>query len=52
MILVVNKIDRADARIDEVVSEVEDLFMDLDADIDQIDFPVIYLQRPRRPGRA
>ncbi len=50
VILAVNKIDRADARIDEVVSEVEDLFMDLDADIDQIDFPVIYLNA--REGRA
>jgi GTP-binding protein len=50
VILAVNKIDRADARIDEVVSEVEDLFMDLDADIDQIDFPVIYLNA--RDGRA
>ena len=50
VILAVNKIDRADARIDEVVSEVEDLFMDLDADIDQIDFPVIYCNG--RAGRA
>jgi GTP-binding protein len=50
VILAVNKIDRSDARIDEVVSEVEDLFMDLDADIDQIDFPVIYLNA--REGRA
>ncbi|MGB6059479.1 MAG: translational GTPase TypA [Microthrixaceae bacterium] len=50
VILAVNKVDRADARIDEVVSEVEDLFMDLDADIDQIDFPVIYCNG--RAGRA
>lgn len=50
VILAVNKIDRPDARIDEVVSEVEDLFIDLDADIDQIDFPVIYLSG--REGRA
>ena len=50
VILAVNKIDRPDARIDEVVSEVEDLFMDLDADIDQIDFPIIYCNG--RAGRA
>jgi GTP-binding protein len=50
VILAVNKVDRPDARIDEVVSEVEDLFMDLDADIDQIDFPVIYCNG--RAGRA
>ena len=50
VILAVNKIDRSDARIDEVVSEVEDLFMDLDADIDQIDFPIVYLNA--RDGRA
>jgi GTP-binding protein len=50
VILAVNKIDRSDARIDEVVSEVEDLFMDLDADIDQIDFPIVYLNA--REGRA
>jgi len=50
VILAVNKIDRPDARIDEVVSEVEDLFMDLDADIDQIDFPIIYLNG--RAGRG
>ncbi len=50
VILAVNKVDRPDARIDEVVAEVEDLFMDLDADIDQIDFPVIYCNG--RAGRA
>ncbi|MEZ5123976.1 MAG: translational GTPase TypA [Solirubrobacterales bacterium] len=42
VVLVVNKIDRADARIAEVVSEVEELFLDLDADEHQIDFPVVY----------
>ncbi|MSX02611.1 MAG: translational GTPase TypA [Actinobacteria bacterium] len=42
VILVVNKIDRPDARIDEVVHEVEELFLDLDADEDQIDFPIVY----------
>ncbi len=42
VILVVNKCDRPDARIDEVVHEVEELFLDLDADEDQIDFPIVY----------
>ncbi len=42
VVLVVNKVDRPDARIAEVVSEVEELFLDLDADEDQIDFPVVY----------
>ncbi len=42
VMLVVNKIDRADARIEDVVTEVEDLFLDLDADEDQIDFPILY----------
>ena len=42
VILVVNKVDRPDARIDEVVHEVEELFLDLDADEDQIDFPVVF----------
>jgi GTP-binding protein len=41
-ILVINKIDRADARIQEVLNEVYDLFIDLDATEDQLDFPVIY----------
>ena len=50
VILAVNKVDRPDARIDEVVSEVEDLFMDLDADIDQIDFPSHLLQWSGRPS--
>jgi GTP-binding protein len=42
IILVVNKVDRSDARVDEVVHEVEELFLDLDADEDQIGFPVVY----------
>ena len=42
VILVVNKVDRPDARIDEVVDEVYELFLDLDADESQIDFPIIY----------
>ncbi len=41
-ILVINKIDRADARIQEVLNEVYDLFIDLDATEEQLDFPVIY----------
>ena len=42
VVLVVNKVDRADARIDEVVSQVEELFLDLDADEHQIDFPILF----------
>src|SRR5712672_4486159 len=41
-ILVINKIDRPDARIQEVLNEVYDLFIDLDATEEQLDFPVIY----------
>jgi len=41
-ILVINKIDRQDARIQEVLNEVYDLFIDLDATEEQLDFPVIY----------
>jgi GTP-binding protein len=42
VILVVNKVDRPDARAKEVVHEVEELFLDLDADEHQIDFPILY----------
>ena len=42
IILVINKIDRPDARIKEVINEVYDLFIDLDANEDQIEFPIIY----------
>ncbi len=42
VVVVVNKVDRADARVAEVVREVEELFLDLDADEDQIDFPILY----------
>ena len=42
IILVINKIDRSDARISEVVDEVYDLFIDFDASEDQIEFPIIY----------
>ena len=41
-IVVINKIDRPDARVQEVLNEVYDLFIDLDAHEDQLDFPVIY----------
>ncbi len=41
-ILVINKIDRPDARIAEVVNEVYDLFIDLDANDAQLDFPIVY----------
>ena len=42
VILVVNKVDRPDARIGEVVNEVYELFLDLDADEAQIEFPIVY----------
>ena len=42
VILVVNKVDRPDARIAEVVDEVYELFIDLDAREDQIEFPIVY----------
>ena len=45
VIVVINKIDRQDARPDEVISEVYDLFIDLDATDEQIDFPI--LRQPR-----
>jgi GTP-binding protein len=50
VILVVNKIDRTDARVAEVVHEVEELFLDLDADEHQIDFPILYCNA--RDGQA
>ncbi|MFJ8788792.1 translational GTPase TypA [Streptomyces sp. NPDC102462] len=42
VILCINKTDRPDARIDEVVNETYDLFLDLDADEEQIEFPIVY----------
>jgi len=42
IILVINKVDRPDARIKDVVDEVYELFLDLDADETQIDFPIVY----------
>jgi GTP-binding protein len=50
VVLVVNKVDRPDARIAEVVHEVEELFLDLDADIHQLDFPIVYCVS--REGKA
>jgi GTP-binding protein len=50
VILVVNKIDRPDARVAEVVDEVYELFLDLDADEHQIEFPIVYCNA--RAGRA
>ena len=41
-IVVINKIDRPDARVQEVVNEVFDLFIDLDATEEQLDFPIVY----------
>src|SRR5437588_3464206 len=48
--LVVNKVDRPDARAQEVVDEVYELFLDLDADESQIEFPIVYANA--RAGRA
>jgi GTP-binding protein len=42
VILVINKVDRPDARVAEVVDEVYELFLDLDADEHQIEFPIVY----------
>jgi GTP-binding protein len=42
VILVINKVDRPDARVTEVVDEVYELFLDLDADEHQIEFPIVY----------
>jgi GTP-binding protein len=50
VILVVNKVDRPDSRVAEVAHEVEELFLDLDADVDQLDFPIVYCVA--RDGRA
>ncbi|HEU5362012.1 MAG TPA: GTP-binding protein, partial [Gaiellaceae bacterium] len=50
VVLVVNKVDRPDARVAEVVDEVYELFLDLDADESQIEFPIVYTNA--RDGRA
>jgi len=46
-IVVINKIDRPDARISEVLDEIYNLFIDLDAEEDQLDFPVVYTNAKR-----
>jgi GTP-binding protein len=50
VILCINKVDRPDARIKDVVDEVYELFMDLDATEEQIDFPIVYASA--KAGRA
>src|SRR5207302_688003 len=50
VVLVVNKVDRSDARPEAVVNEVYELFLDLDADETQIEFPIVYANA--REGRA
>jgi GTP-binding protein len=58
-IVVINKIDRPDARAQEVLNEIYDLFIDLDAEEDQLDFPVLYTNAklgtatadPTKPGQ-
>jgi GTP-binding protein len=47
VVLIINKIDRPDARIDEVINEVYDLFIDLDATEEQIEFPILYTNAKR-----
>jgi GTP-binding protein len=50
VVLVINKVDRPDARIAEVVDEAYELFLDLDATEEQIDFPIVYCSA--KAGRA
>jgi GTP-binding protein len=50
VVLVINKVDRSDARIAEVVDEAYELFLDLDADETQIEFPIVYTSA--KAGRA
>jgi GTP-binding protein len=50
VVLVINKVDRSDARIADVVNETYELFLDLDADEHQIEFPIVYCSA--RAGRA
>ena len=50
VILVINKVDRPDARIDEVIDEVYQLFIDLDATEEQIEFPIVFTNA--RAGQA
>src|SRR5947209_5480694 len=48
VVLVVNKVDRSDARIAQVVDETYELFLDLDADEHQIEFPIVYESADRK----
>ena len=50
VVVVVNKVDRPDARIDEVIDEIYELFLDLDAHDHQIEFPILYCNA--REGQA
>src|SRR2546425_2545631 len=58
ILVVINKIDRADARIPQVINEIYDLFIDLDASDEQLEFPILYTnaklgiaqQAPDKPG--
>src|SRR5450432_3547777 len=50
VVLVINKVDRPDARVQEVIDEVYELFLDLDASEEQIEFPIVYTIA--RDGRA
>jgi GTP-binding protein len=47
IVVVINKIDRGDARIEEVINEIYDLFIDLDANEQQIEFPILYTNAKR-----
>jgi GTP-binding protein len=47
IVVVINKIDRGDARIEEVINEIYDLFIDLDAHEQQIEFPILYTNAKR-----
>jgi GTP-binding protein len=52
ILVVVNKIDRQDARIQEVVNEIFDLFIDLDATEEQLDFPILYTNARKGTART
>ena len=52
VILVVNKVDRSDARVAEVIDEVYELFLDLDAEEHQIEFPIVYCNAKAGVGLA
>ena len=52
VILIINKIDRSDSRIQEVINEVYDLFIDLEASDEQIDFPILYTNAKTGTAKA